>query len=304
MAALMMAVAYAWPRCALARGWSLSGAEGDPADRGQGPGPGPVEEALQRLDVAQLVVLVHVAEERERIPNTRGLDILCHRGAGLGGVVGTVGLGACLDVIRPADVVGVQQPGDVSPGEVDRGLAVGQPEPGASHALQAPGQRQVITCPAVSPRRPAATISRLTVGRRPVAQGQCRRSAEARAWPGCGPGRFRAQRELKGHLPNRRPAEQAPLLARGRHADTIPRGFCLLHGHQLWRALPPAGAEPDARSLDGEHGETRPPNADRGFGVRLRRVRVGSGSVRFGRAWPRAWRARRAPPGCRRGLRR
>src|SRR6266700_4714337 len=66
------------------------------------------------------MVLPYVAEQRQGIPDTGGLRTLRDRDAGLGGAVSAVRLRASLHVVRPADVRGGQQPGDVGPGQVDR----------------------------------------------------------------------------------------------------------------------------------------------------------------------------------------
>ena len=99
---------------------------GDPADRGQRAGLGRGEVAAQVLDVVQLMVGLHVAEQGQRVPDPGGLRVLLDRGAGLGGVNRAVRLDAGLHVVRPADVMDEQQPGDVGPGQVDRGLASGE----------------------------------------------------------------------------------------------------------------------------------------------------------------------------------
>src|SRR6266571_5476032 len=66
------------------------------------------------------MVLPYVAEQRQGIPDTGGLRTLRDRDAGLGGAVSAVRLRASLHVVRPADVRGGEQPGDVGPGQVDR----------------------------------------------------------------------------------------------------------------------------------------------------------------------------------------
>ena len=98
----------------------------EPAHRWQRACLGGTEVRAERLHVAQLVVLPHVAEERERVPDSRRPGVLRDHGAGFVPVVGAVRRRAWLHVIPPAHVPGRQQPGDVGPGQVDRRLAGGQ----------------------------------------------------------------------------------------------------------------------------------------------------------------------------------
>jgi hypothetical protein len=88
--------------------------------------PGGAQIRPERPYVAQLMVLPHVAEERERIPDSRCRRALLDRGTCLGRVVSAVGLRAFLHVVRPAHMLGVEQPADVGPSQVDRRLAGGQ----------------------------------------------------------------------------------------------------------------------------------------------------------------------------------
>ena len=89
----------------------------DPRHRRERPGLRRGEEVGERLDVAQLVVLQDIGEVRQGVPDPWRLEVLgnglaCHRL-----VDHTVGLGAFQDVVRPADVVLVQQVSDVGPGK-------------------------------------------------------------------------------------------------------------------------------------------------------------------------------------------
>ncbi len=98
----------------------------DPAHGRQPACGGGAEVGPERLDVTRLMVVLHVPEHGERVPDPRRPGVLPDRGAGLGRIVAAVRLGAVLHVVPPADVVGVQQPGDVRPGQVDGRLAGGQ----------------------------------------------------------------------------------------------------------------------------------------------------------------------------------
>ncbi len=102
---------------------------GDPGDRWQRSRLGRGEVGVQRLDVLQLVVLVHVLEQGQRIPDARRRGPLLYRGTREDRGVGAVRLGALLHVVRPAHVLGVQQPGDVGPGVNDRGRPPGHDLP-------------------------------------------------------------------------------------------------------------------------------------------------------------------------------
>ena len=92
---------------------------GDPGDRGQGAGLRRIEVGMQPLDVVQLVILADISEERQRVPDPGRPGALLDRSTSHRGVVRTIGLGALLDVIPPAHVLGVQQPGDIGPGQVN-----------------------------------------------------------------------------------------------------------------------------------------------------------------------------------------
>ena len=95
----------------------------DPHHRGQGPLLGRRKVVVQGLNVADLVVLLHVLEDGERVPDTRGEIALRHGWAGHRCVVVTVGLVAGLYVVRPRNVLVVQEPREVGPRVRDIGRA-------------------------------------------------------------------------------------------------------------------------------------------------------------------------------------
>src|SRR5262249_53995406 len=75
----------------------------DPRHLRQGAGLGRRQETGQRLDVAGLVVLVHVAEPRQDAPGLRDA------------VAVAAALAAVVEIVAPAHLVLVQQPGEVGP---------------------------------------------------------------------------------------------------------------------------------------------------------------------------------------------
>ena len=89
---------------------------GDPGDSRQFTFLGCGEVAVQRVDVAQLVILLHVLEQGQRVPDPRGQGVLLYRRTGERGVVRAVGLVARLHVVRPRDVMVVEEPGEIRPG--------------------------------------------------------------------------------------------------------------------------------------------------------------------------------------------
>ena len=102
---------------------AVSTRRNDPAHCGKRPGLGGAQIVSQRPDIVQLMILLDVAEKRQGIPDSRRLPVLRHRSARLRGIVSAIGLGAALDVVRPANVMRVQEPGDIGPGKVDGRLA-------------------------------------------------------------------------------------------------------------------------------------------------------------------------------------
>ena len=83
---------------------------------------GSVEEVLERLDVAHLVVLLYVVEARQRVPDPGRLCGLRHVRTEHR-VVGAVGLAPVRHVVAPAHVVAVHEVREVGPRIVER-LAV------------------------------------------------------------------------------------------------------------------------------------------------------------------------------------
>src|SRR4029077_21004436 len=107
--------------CTDARGWVLADLLGwhYPRHGREGPGPRRGVEPIDRLDVAELVVLAHGVEVRERVPDAGRLRVLGLARAEDRGAVCAVGFGAGEDVVAPRHVMGVQQIGEICPG-VDR----------------------------------------------------------------------------------------------------------------------------------------------------------------------------------------
>ena len=103
----------------------------DPRDRRERPRLRLGKEVAERADVGELVVDPHRVEVRHRVPDPRRLRVHRHRLAEHGAAV-AVRLGAVEDVVAPADVILVQEPGEVGPGVVGN-------RPG--RVLRLPGRR-------------------------------------------------------------------------------------------------------------------------------------------------------------------
>jgi hypothetical protein len=146
---------------------------GDPAHRRQRPRPGCGEVGGKVPDVGQLVIVLDIGEEGQGVPDAGGGRLLGHCAAGLGAGVVAVGLCPLLHVVRPGDVVLVEQIGHVGPREGDgtgartqrrgvglrrllRGVgAVQRPLAAAGRAVGAPGRpaRDHVEVGDVGPRR-------------------------------------------------------------------------------------------------------------------------------------------------------
>ena len=90
-----------------------------PRNGRQVPTIGVAEQLRIGHDVAQLPVLVDVDEIGQRVPDLRRLHVLGHRLAGHRSA-GAIGLSALSQVVAPADLVLVQQIGDLGPPVVGR----------------------------------------------------------------------------------------------------------------------------------------------------------------------------------------
>ena len=89
----------------------------DPAHGRQGAGLGRFGEFAHVLDVAELAVLPHRPETRQRIPDARRERILRDRRASET-VILAIGLVALCDIVAPAHAGAMQQIGDVRPREM------------------------------------------------------------------------------------------------------------------------------------------------------------------------------------------